>query len=95
LQIPKLWYGLVVLTLEDERRCVIEAIRDFLEGAGGVWDWDDFISVSCTYPEFEAVRRICLSLPANYPPADKRHYCSEAGLEVLRHKLAELTAGDP
>jgi hypothetical protein len=83
------------MTLEDERRYVIEAIRDFLEDSGGVWDWDDFISLPCRYPEFETVRRLCLSLPADYPPADKRHYCGDAGLEILRHKLAELTAGHP
>ena len=29
---------------------VIETIRDFLDGTGGRWDWDDFISLPTGYP---------------------------------------------
>jgi hypothetical protein len=31
-------------------------IRDFLEGRGGEWDWDDFTSVPLVDPKLEAIR---------------------------------------
>ena|ERR1017187_3582663 len=31
-------------------------IRDFIEGSGGEWDWDDFISVPIKAPELESIR---------------------------------------
>jgi hypothetical protein len=31
-------------------------IRDFIEGTGGEWDWDDFVSVPITNPELEKIR---------------------------------------
>ena len=32
-------------------------LRDFIEGTGGAWDWDEFESVPITDPELEAIRR--------------------------------------
>lgn len=32
-------------------------IRDFIDGTGGEWDWDDFTSVRLANPELEAIRR--------------------------------------
>ena len=44
-------------------------LRDFLDGTGGEWDWDDFTSVPITAPELEAIRteadRISLPLDAS------------------------------
>jgi hypothetical protein len=31
-------------------------IRDFIEGSGGEWDWDDFISVPIKARELESIR---------------------------------------
>ena len=31
-------------------------LRDFLEGTGGHWDWDDFTSVKITDPSLDAIR---------------------------------------
>ena len=31
-------------------------IRDFIEGTGGEWDWDDFISVPIKAPELDSIR---------------------------------------
>ena len=31
-------------------------IRDFIEGTGGDWDWDDFISVPIKDPKLETIR---------------------------------------
>lgn len=79
---------------EDERKYVVDTIRDFLAGTGGDWDWDDFISCPIPYPELDDVRRFCSGLPYEYPSPNKREYCSEMGLQALRRKLSELTAGD-
>lgn len=31
-------------------------LREFIEGTGGAWDWDDFISVPIADPQLESVR---------------------------------------
>jgi hypothetical protein len=31
-------------------------LRDFLEGTGGEWDWDDFTSIKITDPALDAIR---------------------------------------
>jgi hypothetical protein len=35
-------------------------LRDFLEGTGGPWDWDDFTSIPITDPSLEAIRQEAL-----------------------------------
>ena len=32
-------------------------IREFIEGVGGDWDWDDFESVPITDPELDRIRK--------------------------------------
>src|SRR3954454_3722222 len=40
------------LTADD----VASYLRNFLEGGGGEWDWDDFTSIPITDPSLEAIR---------------------------------------
>jgi hypothetical protein len=63
-----------------------EQIANFLEGKGGNWDWDDFISLRCDDPFIEEIRKRCVSLPDRYPPAGKG-YCNEYGLRELEEML--------
>ncbi|MDO8423156.1 MAG: hypothetical protein Q7S99_13450 [Parvibaculum sp.] len=35
---------------------VVGYVRDFIEGTGGEWDWDDFTSISIEDPRLEAIR---------------------------------------
>jgi hypothetical protein len=35
---------------------VVETIRAFLDGTGGDWDWDDFISCSLRDPGLDRIR---------------------------------------
>ena len=35
---------------------VARSLREFLDGSGGDYDWDDFISVPLTDPELEQIR---------------------------------------
>ena len=44
-------------TSADRTARDVEAyLRDFLEGTGGDWDWDDFTSVKITDPSLDAIR---------------------------------------
>lgn len=81
-------------TYEQQRAYVIQTIRDFLHGTGSAWDWDDFISVPIGYPELDAVRGYCLSLPSDYPPTERTAWCNPDGLRELMRKLEELEAED-
>jgi hypothetical protein len=70
----------------------IQTIRDFLDGTGGAWDWDDFVSCPTGYPELEAVRGFWLQLPHDYPPLKTTEWCNPDGLRELRRTLKELEA---
>lgn len=44
-------------TSKDRTAGEVEAyLRDFLDGTGGAWDWDDFTSIEITDPELDAIR---------------------------------------
>ena len=60
-------------------------IHDFIEGSGGAWDWDDFISVSIKDPSLEAIR---------YEASFVELPVTESGLEELKRLMrkAELLA---
>jgi len=55
--------GLIALSWPGRRSVdrtpddVVGFLRDFLDGTGGEWDWDEFESVPITDPELEALRR--------------------------------------
>lgn len=75
----------------ESRKYAIETIQNFLDGTGGAWDWDDFISLSLGYPDLEQVQRFCNELSETHPPAKKGGgYCSEEGFSKLRALLADL-----
>ena len=70
-------------------------IEKFLEGKGGDWDWDDFITISQKDPYLDRVRIKCSSVFYDYPAGKEGGYCSEEGYEVLRNLVKELRQGDP
>ena len=61
------------ITKADIRR----TIEEFLAGAGGRWDWDDFISIRLKDPDLERVRRIAAALPEQFPPDLTGGYCND------------------
>ena len=70
---------------------VAKYIEDFLNHTGQPHDWDDFISIRITAnPDLEAIRIKCGHLRELYPPVEPKQYCSDAGMEVLRHILQSL-----
>lgn len=36
---------------------VVQYLRDFLNGTGDPWDWDDFVSIPIADPRLEDIRR--------------------------------------
>jgi hypothetical protein len=66
-----LWPG--KKTVDRSAGDVAGFIRDFLEGTGGTWDWDEFECVPITDPELERIRQ-----QATTPGADLREVLAEA-----------------
>jgi hypothetical protein len=58
-------------------------LRQFTEGGGGAWDWDDFTSVPIDDPRLEDIRRraLAIDLPV-----------TEEGSAILRELLVEADA---
>ena len=71
------------------REDVAKAIEDFVNGCGGPWDWDDFISCRIADEELEAVRIKCLRTQSEYP-SGAIGWCNEQGIEVLRDLAKQL-----
>ena len=67
------------LTAQD----VESYVRDFLEGNGGDWDWDDFTSIPITDPTLEGFREEAALVPL---PLDAE------GEATLRRLLGEVRA---
>ena len=44
-------------TRTDELDHTIKSIREFLDGSGGDWDWDDYTSLSLKDPKLNAIRK--------------------------------------
>ena len=60
---------------------VVRYLRDFIDGTGEDWDWDDFVSIQIEDPRLEDIRR----RSSAYPDID------QAALLALLHE-AELLA---
>jgi hypothetical protein len=77
---------------------VITEISKFLNGAGGAYDWDDFVSIPIKDKHLDAIRIECFDLREKYPPGTKRQYCSDEGLkrleEIFRDLKAEAAKGE-
>jgi hypothetical protein len=69
---------------------VADTIERFVDGTCGRWEWDDFCSFPIVDHHLEMIRGRCTNLPQEHPPTEKGHYCSEAGLRILRQIIREL-----
>jgi hypothetical protein len=66
---------------------VADIIERFLEGNGGQWDWDDFLSIPIADPELDEVRQRCA---ATHDEAYRTQWCGPAGFAELRRIAADL-----
>jgi hypothetical protein len=70
---------------------VAQILEDFLEGRGGGWEWDDFISVGEVADErLKQIQRQVNLLSDQFPPEKLGEYCNEQGREVIRRYIEEL-----
>ena len=70
-------------TIDRSAADVAGFIRDFIDGRGGEWDWDDFTSVPITCPELESIRAHAAMIEL---PADT------AGMDQLKELLGRAEA---
>lgn len=71
---------------------VANTIEGFANGSGDQWAWDEFISLRIDDPDLEAIRQKCVAIRDEFPPADPKAYCSEAGLAAMRQIAQGLRA---
>jgi hypothetical protein len=67
---------------------VAKYLRDFLEGTGGDWDWDDFVSIEIADPRLEDIRERAAALELPMPDTDT------APLKALVAEAEALAAQD-
>jgi hypothetical protein len=80
--------------MKRTREEVAKTIETFVSGTGRQWDWDDFTSIRIDDPDLEAIRKKCVAIPDEFPPANRTEYCSAAGLQAMR-ELAQSLHGQP
>ena len=71
---------------------VANTIEGFVNNTGNQWAWDGFTSIRLDDPELEGIRQEIVALPVEFPPANPRDYCSEAGMERMRQIAQKLRA---
>jgi hypothetical protein len=72
---------------------VIREIKNFLDGGGGAYDWDDFLAFPIPDQRLDAIRIECAELPDKYPSGSCRQYCGDEGLRRLEEILNDLEKG--
>ena len=76
--------------MKRSKQEVVKILDDFLSGAGGAWDWDDFTSIPIGDPELERIRIECADMREKFPPSACRQYCSDEGMLAIRALLENL-----
>ena len=71
---------------------VAKYLEDFVNNAGGQWDWDDFTSIPIADPDLDKVRQFCEEARQRWPAPDGRGWCSDEGLDQIRALAAQLRA---
>ncbi len=69
---------------------VADTIERFVDGICSRWDWDDFCAAPIIDQQLDAIRLRCVGLPEEFPSGQKGHYCSEAGIAVMREMVRGL-----
>jgi hypothetical protein len=80
--------------LKLTREEVAQTLEGFINGTGGQWDWDDFMSSPIEDNKLELIRLRSSGLDSEFPPKQIGSFCNEAGLEVIRSYIAELRTQD-
>lgn len=71
---------------------VAKTLEDFVEGTGGKWDWDDYITAT-TFPDdpyLQEVQSRMVNLSGEFPAGPHAGYCGVDGFEVIRGYVRDL-----
>jgi hypothetical protein len=71
---------------------VANTLEDFVEGTGGKWDWDDYITAT-TFPDdpyLQEVQSRMVNLSGEFPAGPHAGYCGVDGFEVIRAYVRDL-----
>ena len=70
---------------------VTNILENFVEGRGGVWDWDDFtLGMSLDDEQLESIRERVARLSEEFPHRTRNEYTNEHGLQVIRDYIKQL-----
>jgi hypothetical protein len=69
---------------------VIGEITKFLNGIGGAYDWDDFLTIPIHDQQLNAIRIECAELRDKYPPGSCRQFCGDEGLRRLQEIIDDF-----
>ncbi len=68
---------------------VVRYLRDFIDGTGGEWDWDDFESVPISDPALERIRNeAALAAPPDPDMTRLRELLAEAEAPAAAERRA-------
>jgi hypothetical protein len=73
---------------------VANVLENFVEGRGGAWDWDTFLSERFEDEAIAAIQKRCARLNAEFPPEVHGRYCGEKGFVVVRGYVRQLREGN-
>ena len=72
-------------------REVADTLEAFVEGRGGQWDWDDYMSLTFfADPYLKHVQERMIHLSNEFPAGRGQGFCNPEGLQVIRDYVTEL-----
>lgn len=91
------WIGGLCLMAQRIRRTraeVAQILADLVQGTGGRWDWEDFISNPIQDDRLEEIRARCTHLDDEFPREANHSFTGPGGYEVIRRFIDELKASE-
>lgn len=72
-------------------REVADTLEAFVEGRGGKWDWDNYMSAtSFADPYLQHVQERMIHLDDEFPAERGKGFCSPEGMQVIRNYVSQL-----
>lgn len=69
---------------------VVDALEEFINGPDRD-DWDMFIIYPINEPSLEDIRRRCIQIGKDFPPANEtQDFCNPEGVEAIKKILVEV-----
>ena len=85
-------FGLIPWKAERTSSEVARYIQDFIDQAGGDWDWDDFTSIAISDPRLDEIRLRCSATHDEFASSQDGEWCTPEGIDLLRAIISELNA---